>query len=143
MKRYYFTFGSWEKFPYKNTYLVVVASNFDDATAAFREKYPDMLFMADCSTFEDALRAQTLGFDLAGTTLCGYTRETAGTQIPCCDLLRKMTEELTIPVIAEGGIWERGQLKEVFTCGIHAAVVGTAITRPRDITRRFVDAIGG
>ena len=54
-----------------------------------------------------------------------------------------MTEELTIPVIAEGGIWERGQLKEVFTCGIHAAVVGTAITRPRDITRRFVDAIGG
>ncbi len=108
-----------------------------------REKYPDMLFMADCSTFEDALRAQTLGFDLAGTTLCGYTRETAGTQIPCCDLLRKMTEELTIPVIAEGGIWERGQLKEVFTCGIHAAVVGTAITRPRDITRRFVDAIGG
>ena len=108
-----------------------------------REKYPDMLFMADCSTFEDALRAQTLGFDLAGTTLCGYTRETAGTQIPCCDLLRKMTEELTIPVMAEGGIWERGQLKEVCTCGIHAAGVGTAITRPRDITRRFVDAIGG
>ena len=47
-----------------------------------REKYPDMLFMADCSTFEDALRAQTLGFDLAGTTLCGYTRETAVPQTP-------------------------------------------------------------
>lgn len=108
-----------------------------------REKYPDMIFMADCSTFQDALRAQSLGFDLAGTTLCGYTKETAGTQIPCYDMLRKMSGELTIPVIAEGGIWERGQLKEAFACGIHAAVVGTAITRPRDITRRFVDAIGG
>lgn len=106
-----------------------------------REKYPDMLFMADCSTYEDALRAQELGFDFAGTTLCGYTKETEGTQIPCYDMLRKMCGNLTIPVIAEGGIWERAQLQEVFTCGIHAAVVGTAITRPRDITRRFVNAI--
>lgn len=106
-----------------------------------REKYPDMLFMADCSTYEDAVRAQELGFDLAGTTLCGYTKATEGTAIPCYELLRKMTANLTIPVIAEGGIWERSQLQEAFTCGIHAAVVGTAITRPRDITRRFVKAI--
>lgn len=106
-----------------------------------REKYPDMLFMADCSTYEDAVRAQELGFDFAGTTLCGYTKETEGTQIPCYEMLRKMCENLKIPVIAEGGIWERGQLQEAFACGIHAAVVGTAITRPRDITRRFVNAI--
>lgn len=106
-----------------------------------REKYPDMLFMADCSTFEDALRAQELGFDVAGTTLCGYTAETAGTEIPCYELLRRMCCELRIPVIAEGGIWERAQLQEAFGCGIHAAVVGTAITRPREITRRFVEAI--
>lgn len=106
-----------------------------------REKYPDMLFMADCSTYEDALRAQELGFDFAGTTLCGYTKATAGTQIPNYDMLRKMCQNLSIPVIAEGGIWEKAQLQEVFTCGIHAAVVGTAITRPREITKRFVDAI--
>ena len=106
-----------------------------------REKYPDMLFMADCSTYEDALQAQELGFDFAGTTLCGYTKETEGTEIPCYELLRKMCGNLKIPVIAEGGIWERGQLQEAFACGIHAAVVGTAITRPREITRRFVDAI--
>lgn len=106
-----------------------------------REKYPDMLFMADCSTYEDAVRAQELGFDFAGTTLCGYTKETEGTEIPCYEMLRKMCGNLKIPVIAEGGIWERGQLQEAFACGIHAAVVGTAITRPRDITRRFVNAI--
>lgn len=106
-----------------------------------RAKYPDMLFMADCSTYEDALRAQELGFDLAGTTLCGYTKATEGTKIPCFDLLRKMTADLSIPVIAEGGIWEKAQLQTAFTCGIHAAVIGTAITRPREITRRFVKAI--
>ncbi len=42
MERYYFTFGSWEKFPFKNTYLVVVASSFGDAVKGFREKHPDV-----------------------------------------------------------------------------------------------------
>lgn len=42
MEKYYFTFGSWEKFPYKNTYLVVVASSYGDAVRCFREKYPDV-----------------------------------------------------------------------------------------------------
>ena len=42
MEKYYFTFGSWEKFPYQNTYLVVVASNYGDAVRGFREKYPDV-----------------------------------------------------------------------------------------------------
>ena len=40
-----------------------------------------------------------------------------------------------------GGVWERGQLQKVFSYPVHAAVIGTAITRPRDITRRFVEAI--
>ena len=46
-----------------------------------------------------------------------------------------------MPVIAEGGVWERGQLQKVFSYPVHAAVIGAAITRPRDITRRFVEAI--
>lgn len=41
----------------------------------------------------------------------------------------------------EGSVWERGQLQKVFSYPVHAAVIGTAITRPRDITRRFVEAI--
>lgn len=42
MGRYYFTFGSLDRFPYKDTYLVVVASDRDDAVSGFREKYPDI-----------------------------------------------------------------------------------------------------
>jgi N-acylglucosamine-6-phosphate 2-epimerase len=106
-----------------------------------KEKYPDMLFMADCSCFEDAERAQKLGFDIAGTTMRGYTKETQGIPIPDYDMLHKMTTELSIPVIAEGGIWEPEQLKHIFEENILAAVIGTAITRPREITRRFVSSI--
>ena len=48
-----------------------------------RKKYPDMIFMADCASYEDGMRAQKLGFDIVGTTLCGYTPDTKGTEIPC------------------------------------------------------------
>ena len=106
-----------------------------------RKKYPDMIFMADCASYEDGMRAQKLGFDIVGTTLCGYTPDTKGTEIPCFPMLEKLAQDLTIPLIAEGGIWEPQQLQKAFACGAYAAVIGTAITRPREITKRFVNAI--
>lgn len=42
MEIYYFTFGSSEQFPYQNTYVVVIATNYKDAITAFRKKYPDI-----------------------------------------------------------------------------------------------------
>lgn len=106
-----------------------------------KKKYPKMLFMADCSCYEDAKRAQELGFDVAGTTMRGYTKATAGTAIPDYDMVHQMTHELSIPIIAEGGIWETSQLQRIFQEPVLAAVIGTAITRPREITKRFVKAI--
>ena len=113
----------------------------DEFFARVRREYPDQLFMADCSCFADCAHAAQIGFDLVGTTLCGYTEKTKGTPIPNYQLLEQITSRLSVPVIAEGGVWERDQLKKVFSYPVHAAVVGTAITRPREITRRFVDAI--
>ncbi len=74
-------------------------------------------------------------------TLCGYTKATEGTLLPAFTLMKRLTAKLKIPVIAEGGIWTPEQLQEAFRTGIHAAVIGTAITRPMDITKRFVEAI--
>ncbi|NMA64657.1 MAG: N-acetylmannosamine-6-phosphate 2-epimerase [Clostridiaceae bacterium] len=106
-----------------------------------RSKYPNQLFMADCSTYEEGIFAESLGFDLIGTTLCGYTSYTEGYELPNLKIIKQLCKDCKKPVIAEGGIWEPRQLKEVMDCGVLAAVVGTAITRPMEITRRFVNAI--
>ncbi len=113
----------------------------DEFFKKIRNKYPDMLFMGDCSCLEDGIHAEELGFDLVGTTLSGYTKDTQDIELPNISLMKQMAGALRIPVIAEGGIWYPEQLKAAMDAGVHAAVVGTAITRPMDITKRFVKAI--
>ena len=90
---------------------------------------------------EEGIQAAKLGFDLVGTTMHGYTPYTKGVTLPDYDMIHRLATELDVPVIAEGGIWVPEQLKEALAQGAFAAVVGTAITRPRDITKRFVEAI--
>lgn len=106
-----------------------------------RGKYPNQLFMADTSCFDEGKRAEELGFDLIGTTMAGYTPYTKGTPLPDFNLMERYVKELHSPIIAEGGIWVPEELKKAMDIGVHAAVVGTAITRPMDITKRFVNAI--
>ncbi len=108
-----------------------------------REKYPTQLFMADCSTFEEAEEAYRLGFDCLGTTLSGYTDYTKGRSLPDYDLLKQMIDRFDVPVIAEGGISTPEELRKTFELGVHAAVVGSAITRPMEITKKFISAIEG
>lgn len=115
--------------------------SFEESFKIIRKKYPDQLFMADTSCFEEGKLALELGCDLIGTTMCGYTEYTKGESIPAFNLIKRYNEELGAKVIAEGGIWYPEQLKKVYECGAYSAVIGTAITRPRDITRRFVDAL--
>jgi N-acylglucosamine-6-phosphate 2-epimerase len=62
-------------------------------------------------------------------------------ETPDFDLLQRLTQNLSVPVIAEGLYWTPAQVCTAFELGAHAVVVGTAITRPDDITLRFVDAI--
>lgn len=106
-----------------------------------RAKYPDQLFMADTSCFEEGKKAEELGMDLIGTTMAGYTPYTKGTSLPDFKLMERYVKELHSPVIAEGGIWVPEQLKQAIDTGVHAAVVGTAITRPMDITKHFIEVI--
>ena len=112
-----------------------------DFFAEIRKKYPGQLFMADTSCYEEGVAARELGFDIVGTTLSGYTEYTKDVSLPNFDLMKKYTETLGLPVAAEGGIWTPEHLQTVFSLGVWTAIVGTAITRPREITRRFVDSI--
>lgn len=114
---------------------------FEEFFTQVRKKYPNQLFMADTSCFDEGALAEKLGFDLIGTTMAGYTPYTKGTPLPDYTLMQKYVTELNTPVIAEGGIWAPDELKKAMDIGVHAAVIGTAITRPMDITKRFVQAI--
>lgn len=106
-----------------------------------RKKYPNQIFMADCSSYDDVKVAAELGFDCLGSTLAGYTEETKEKKLPDIELIRRMVTDFELPVIAEGGISTPEELKEVFEQGVHAAVVGSAITRPMEITKRFLSAV--
>src|SRR5690606_36125024 len=59
----------------------------DELFPLIRENYPDQLFMADCSTYEEAVNAYDLGFDCIGTTLSGYTEYTKGVSLPDIELV--------------------------------------------------------
>ena len=106
-----------------------------------REKYPTQVFMADCATYQEGLDAAAMGFDLIATTLNGYTEESKNDITPNYDLISALVKNSLKPVIAEGNIRTPQQLKIAKSYGIHAAVVGSAITRPELITRRFVEAM--
>lgn len=111
--------------------------------AEIREKYPQQLLMADCSTMEEMLYADRLGFDFIGTTLVGYTEESNGCQIEKNDfeLIRELIKRVKHPVIGEGNINTPQKLKRVMEIGVYSVVVGSAITRPQLITKKFTDAL--
>ncbi|MGO4666757.1 N-acetylmannosamine-6-phosphate 2-epimerase [Bosea sp. 2RAB26] len=95
---------------------------------------------ADCATFEDGVRAARLGADYIATTLSGYTDETAALKAagPDIALIAALAGAISTPIVAEGRFERPEQLDAAFAAGAHAVVVGTAITNPREITRRFV-----
>lgn len=113
----------------------------DEIFSAVRQKYPDQLFMADCSCFEEALHAAEIGFDCVGTTMAGYTPYTKGTALPDLAFIEKISKAVKAPVIAEGGIHYPQQLRQALDAGAFCAVVGGAITRPQEITKRFVEVL--
>ena len=100
------------------------------------------LAMADCSTYEECEAAAKMGFDIVSTTLCGYTSYSKNVDGPNFELLKKCVDNLDCYVIAEGKINTPEDLKKVYEyCGVFSAVVGSAITRPQLITKRFVKAL--
>lgn len=96
--------------------------------------------MADISTLEEGLKAKDAGADILSTTLAGYTLESidSPSSDPDFQLLEDLVKETDIPVILEGRIWEPEQVNKAFKIGAHAVVIGSAITRPQLITKRFV-----
>ena len=113
----------------------------DDFFKEVGKKYPNQKFMADCSTIEEAIHADELGFDFIGTTMVGYTKESKGLKIEEKDfeIIKTIIQKVKHPVIAEGNIDTPQKAKRVLELGCYSVVVGSIITRPQLITKRFID----
>ncbi len=109
---------------------------------AIKTKYPDQKLMADCATINEMIAAEKLGFDYIGTTLFGYT---SYSQIPAMENNAKLMSEacslLKAPIIAEGNVNSPKLARQALDLGCFCVVVGSMITRPQLITKKFADAL--
>jgi len=98
----------------------------------------DCPLLADCSEVGEGLAAEGEGADFIATTLSGYVDPSVPPPAePDFEFIRRLTARTATPVIAEGRIWSPGQARQAVACGAYAVCVGTAISRPVDIIRRF------
>ena len=116
-------------------------TTINEFLAQIREKYPDIALMADISTYEEGVNAWKCGVNLVGTTMSGYTPYSPKVDGPDFELASRLVKDVDIPVIAEGKIHYPEQAKKMLEIGVHAVVVGGAITRPLEIAQRFYKAI--
>lgn len=156
--------GLWKQvFPDSEVYITpqfvhaeaVAAAGADiiaiDATARPRpgaETLPELIrrihaelgkpVMADVDTLDNAIAAVRAGADCVGTTLYGYTAATQEFTPPGFELLAQMVDQLSVPVICEGGIGSPEQARKALNLGAYAVVVGTAITGIDSLVQRYV-----
>lgn len=97
------------------------------------------LVFADCAILEDGVNAARLGADYVSTTMAGYTPATAQAKGdgPDFALLEQLVSATGKPVIGEGRFWTLEDVQRGFALGAQGIVVGTAITNPREVTKRF------
>jgi N-acylglucosamine-6-phosphate 2-epimerase len=98
--------------------------------------------LADVDDLAAGVAAREAGAAAVATTLAGYT-DALSTEGPDVQLVRELVRVLDCPVIAEGRYASPDAVRAAFVAGAHAVVVGTAITNPIELTRRFAAVARG
>ena len=88
--------------------------------------------MADIHNVAEGMAASEAGADFISTTMN-----------PKMDgaMLHQLSSQTDKTIVEEGGVWSPEEAKLAVEYGAALVVVGTAITRPHDITSRFVEAL--
>ncbi|MBW7883220.1 MAG: N-acetylmannosamine-6-phosphate 2-epimerase [Caldilineaceae bacterium] len=115
-------------------------ANLPEFIAALHEA-TGLPVLADISTVDEGIAAAAAGADMVSTTLSGYTPYSPQDTSPDIELVRALVQNVPVPVLAEGRYHTPDQVVRALQAGATAVVVGGAITRPQEITRRFVDII--
>ncbi len=112
-----------------------------DLISYIRTHFKDTGIVADIADIEDARQVATLNPDYLSTTLSSYTEYTKDRPKPDLELIAKLTDQFSIPVLAEGNYQSPEQVRKALLNGAYSVIVGGAITRPQQITKRFTDAL--
>lgn len=126
----------------ENIHVIALDATINQSENFLKEvlnKYPNQKFMADISTIEEGVRAESLGFQFVGTTLVGYTEQSKN--MNNFEVLSTLIEKCKIPVIAEGNFDTPEKARKALEMGAYSVVVGSAITRPQLITKRFAEEV--
>lgn len=101
------------------------------------------LILADIATLKEGNACALAGADFISTTLNGYTPDTFSDNNgdPNFELIKDLFKNIDVPVFAEGRITSPKQAATMLEFGAHAVIVGTAITRPKNITESFIKAL--
>lgn len=98
--------------------------------------------MADVSCLQDATVVERLNVEIISTTLSGYTAHGRPPLVgPDLELVTQLVQHCATPIVAEGRYSDPADVCRAIELGAAAVVIGSAITRPENITARFVAAI--
>ncbi len=110
-----------------------------------KQEIPEAIVFADVSTYDEAKNAVEQGADIVGPTLRGYTPDTAHIEEADYREFARMCRDFgnDVYMMMEGHIYTPEDAMKAVYLGAHSVVVGSAITRPHLITKRFTDLLGG
>ena len=112
-----------------------------------KEKYPDLILVADISTLEEGLFCYQNGVDIVGTTLSGYTPYsknpikfgTVPQPDPDYELISDLRKAGVEKVIAEGRVNDGFKMRKCLDAGAYAVVIGTSISEPAKIVKTILN----
>lgn len=97
--------------------------------------------LADIATAAEAEAAERAGAAAVLTTMRGYTSGTRHVTAFQPEFVAELCRRVAVPVIAEGRVDTPELAAKAVAAGAWCVIVGTAITRPSEVTRRFVQQI--